>query len=211
VTLKRPAVVAALPYPKVPLKLPDVLSRDEAETLLAKWHSLKYRALFMVAYGAGLRVSEACGLQVGDIDRQRMMIHVRAGKGKKDRYVMLSPRLLACLEEYWRGARPRGPHFFPGRRAGRPLTRQAAYRALRTLLADGSFKKHVTPHSMRHAFATHLLEAGTPLRAIQLLLGHSSITTTARYAHMTALHMGRIQSPLDLPLTVPPPGEDTVR
>ena len=208
-TLKRPEVVAAIPYPRVPLTLPDVPSRDEVETLLAKWRSPKYRALFMVAYGAGLRVSEACGLRVGDIDRKRMMIHVRGGKGNKDRYVMLSPRLLACLEEYWRFAKPRKPWLFPGRDGDRPLTTHAANKALLTLLADGTFKKHITPHSLRHAFATHLLEAGTNLRAIQLLLGHCNLSTTARYTHMTALHMGRIKSPLDLPSD--PPGDDTTR
>jgi len=209
VTLGRPEVVAEIPYPKVPLTLPDVLSRDEVEALLEKVHSLKYRALFMVAYGGGLRVSEACGLRAGDIDRKRMMIHVRAGKGNKDRYVMLSPRLLESLEKYWRFARPRGPWLFPGRYDDRPLTRHAANMALLRVLADRSIKKHITPHSLRHAFATHLLEAGTDLRAIQILLGHCSITTTARYTHMTALHMGRMKSPLDLPSTRT--GDDTPR
>jgi site-specific recombinase XerD len=199
VTLGRPEVVEAIPYPKVPLTLPDVLSRDEVETLLKSWRSLKYRALFMLAYGTGMRVSEACGLRTGDIDRSRMLIHVRAGKGKKDRYVMLSPRLLECLEEYWRFARPSGDYLFPGRSADRPMSRQAAHKALRQALATLSFKKRVTPHSLRHAFATHLLEAGTDLRAIQVVLGHSSITTTARYTHMTVPHLSRLRSPLDLP------------
>jgi site-specific recombinase XerD len=206
VTVKRPEVVAEISYPKVPLKLPDVLSRDEVEVLLSKMRSLKYRALFMVAYGGGLRISEACGLRVGDIDRKRMMIHVRAGKGNKDRYVVLSPRLLESLEQYWRFAKPRGQWLFPGRYGDRPLTRHAANMALLRVLADRSIKKHITPHSLRHAFATHLLEAGTDLRAIQILLGHCSITTTARYTHMTARHMGRMTSPLDLPHAEPKDG-----
>jgi site-specific recombinase XerD len=205
VTLKRPEVVAAIPYPRVPQKLPDVLSRAEVEALLSSVRSLKHRALYMTAYGAGLRLSEACGLRTGDIDRARMLIHVRAGKGRKDRYVMLSPRLLQCLESYWRAARPRGTCFFPGRGGGdKPMTRQAAHKAFHKVIATCAFKKRITPHSLRHAFATHLLEAGTDLRVIQLLLGHVRIDTTARYTHLTAPHTGRLRSPLDLPATTDP-------
>ena len=198
VTLKRPQVVSAIPYPKRPRKLPDVLGRDEVERLLAATHSLRHRALFTTVYGAGLRISEACSLKPTDIDRQRMLIHVRGGKGAKDRYVMLSPRLLSCLEEYWLKMRPRGAYLFPGR-TGRPLTREAAHRALVKVASKCGFTKHVSPHSLRHAFATHLLEAGTDLRIIQRMLGHSCIDTTARYTHVTALHTSRVKSPLDLP------------
>jgi len=201
VTLRRPKVVTSIPYPKVPLKLPDVMSRDEVERLLGKIRSLKHRALFMTAYGAGLRISEACSLRTTDIDRERMLIHVRGGKGAKDRYVMLSPRLLSILEEYWRFARPRGTCFFPGRGRAEPMTREAAHRAFRKAIAGCDFGKRVTPHSLRHAFATHLLEAGTDLRIIQRLLGHVRIDTTARYTHMTKLHTSRVKSPLDLPST----------
>ena len=200
VTLRRPEVVAAIPYPKVPLTLPDVMSRDEVERLLANIHSLKHRALFMTAYGAGLRISEACALRTTDIDRRRKLIHVRGGKGAKDRYVMLSPRLLSCLEEYWRVARPRGTCLFPGRGRSEPMTRAAAHRAFRKAIVLCAFIKRVTPHSLRHAFATHLLEARTDLRIIQRLLGHVRIDTTARYTHLTPLHTGRVTSPLDLPL-----------
>ena len=175
VTLRRPEVVLAIPYPKRPKKLPDVLAREEVERLLAATHSLKHRALFMAVYGAGLRISEACSLKATDIDRERMLIHVRGGKGAKDRYVMLSPRLLSCLEEYWLKLRPRGAYLFPGR-AGRPLTREGAHRALVKVASSCGFKKHVSPHSLRHAFATHLLEAGTDLRIIQRMLGHSRST-----------------------------------
>jgi len=199
VTLGRPGVVASIPYPKVPQKLPDVMSRDEVEQLLAQIHSLKHRALFMTAYGAGLRISEACALRTTDIDRKRKLIHVRGGKGAKDRYVMLSPRLLATLEEYWRSARPRGTCLFPGQGRSVPMSRVAAHRVLQKAIAQCAFSKRVVPHSLRHAFATHLLEAGTDLRVIQRLLGHVRIDTTARYTHMTKLSTSRVKSPLDLP------------
>jgi site-specific recombinase XerD len=198
VTVKRPDVVATLAFPKVPQKLPDVLSRDEVEQLLSAIHLVKYQALFMTAYGAGLRVSEACGLRTTDIDRERMVIHVRSGKGGKDRYVMLSPRLLACLEAYWRAARPRGPYLFPGRPASKAVSTKMAHRVLAKAIAQCAFKKRVSPHSLRHAFATHLLEAGTDLRIIQRLLGHTRIDTTARYTHLTVLHTSRVTSPLDI-------------
>jgi site-specific recombinase XerD len=198
VTLRRPEIVASLRYPKRPLKLPDVLSPEEVDTFLSTVRSIKHRALFMAAYAGGLRLSEACGLRTTDIDRQRMIIHIRLGKGQKDRYVMLSPRLLRMLEEYWRYAKPKGTCLFPGRKLDQPLTRQAAHKVFKKVVAQCSFKKHITPHSLRHAFATHLLEDGTDLRILQLLLGHASITTTARYTHMTKLHAGRVRSPLDL-------------
>jgi site-specific recombinase XerD len=203
VTVERPEVVARIPYPRVPQTLPDVLSRDEAEQVLASIRSLKYQALFMTAYGAGLRITEACGLRATDIDRERMLIHVHDGKGPKDRFVMLSPRLLACLEEYWRAVRPRGPYLFPGRPIDKPVSRKMAHRVLSKAVGQCAIKKHVSPHSLRHAFATHLLEAGTDLRIIQRLLGHARIDTTARYTHVSALHTSRVTSPLDLPRTEP--------
>jgi site-specific recombinase XerD len=205
VTLKRPSLAARIPYPKVPLQLPEVLSRGEVERLLAAIHVPKHRALFTTVYGAGLRISEACALRTTDLDRQRMLIHVHGGKGAKDRLVMLSPRLLACLEVYWRCTRPPGPYLFPGRPNDRPISRVAAHRVLRKAVAQCALTKHVSPHSLRHAFATHLLEAGTDLRIIQRLLGHARIDTTARYTHVTALLTSRVLSPLDLPPS-PPPG-----
>lgn len=199
VTVERPEVMASIPFPKVPKKLPEVLSRQEVEQLLDATHALKYKALFMAAYGAGLRVSEACALQTTDIDRSRMLIHVHAGKGSKDRYVMLSPRLLACLEQYWRAARPPGPYFFPARGRTEPITRYTASLALGKVVAHCGLAKPVSMHSFRHAFATHLLEAGTDIRVIQTMLGHSRIDTTARYTQVTALHTSSLCSPLDLP------------
>lgn len=152
----------------------------------------------MAAYGAGLRVSEACRLGVGDIDSRRGLIHVRDGKGGKDRFVMLSTRLLAVLREYWRAARPSGPYLFPGMDGAQPIDRHAVNRALRQAAVDAGIAKKVTPHSLRHAFATHLLEAGTDIRTIQVLLGHASISTTARYAKVSQRHVGRTTSPLDV-------------
>src|SRR5262249_38051305 len=163
VTVKRPEVAASFRYPRRPLKLPDVLSLEEVDTFLSTVRSSKHRALFMAAYAGGLRLSEACGLRTTDIDRQRMIIHVRLGKGQKDRYVMLSQRLLLMLEEYWRFARPKGTCFSPGRKPDKPLTRQAAFKAFKKVVAQCSFKKRISPHSLRHAFATHLLEDGTDL------------------------------------------------
>ena len=205
VTLKRPSLAARIPYPKVPLQLPEVLSRDEVARLLAAIRAPKYQALFTLVYGAGLRISEACVLRTTDLDRQRMLIHVHGGKGAKDRLVMLSPRLLACLEAYWRRTRPPGPYLFPGQPRDTPITRSATDKVLRTAVAQCAITKHVSPHSLRHAFATHLLEAGTDLRVIQRLLGHACIDTTARYTHVSALLTSRVLSPLDLP-PGPPPG-----
>ena len=150
------------------------------------------------AYGAGLRVSEACRLQVQDIDGKRGLIHVRLGKGGKDRYVMLSQRLLGLLRQYWVAVRPSGEWLFPGRKPGKPLTPSAVRRALNVAVKAAKLKKRVTVHVLRHSFATHLLETGTDIRLIQVLLGHASIRTTARYAQVSTTHIGRVKSPLDL-------------
>lgn len=198
VTLKRPEVVAGIPWPKVPRTLPDVLSGEEVRRLLGAARSLKYRALMMVAYGAGLRISEACALEVGDIDSERMLIHVRRGKRSKDRFVMLSPKLLEMLRLYWREARPRGPYLFPGRLPDAPITTRAVDRVVKKVVARAGLTKRVTFHSLRHGFATHLLDAGYDIRTIQRLLGHTSIQTTARYTFVSQEHVGRTRSPLDL-------------
>jgi site-specific recombinase XerD len=150
----------------------------------------------MTAYGAGLRVSEVVRLQPTDIDSQRMVIHVRQGKGQKDRYVMLSLRLLEILRVYWKAARPRN-FLFPGAYPDRPITtgsvRKACYRARQT----AGLGKNVAVHTLRHSFATHLLEAGTDLRTIQVLLGHRSFSTTARYLHVATASLPSTRSPLD--------------
>jgi site-specific recombinase XerD len=197
-TLQRPEAVAEIAWPKVPRKLPDILSGDEVEQLFCAVHSLKHRTILMTAYGAGLRISEACSLEVADLDSTRMLIHVREGKQSKDRYVMLSDRLLGALRFYWKNARPSGPLLFPGLIPGRPITDDAVRDALHSALRQAGITKRVTPHSLRHAFATHLLEAGTDIRTIQRLLGHASIQTTARYTYVSRSHVARTRSPLDL-------------
>jgi site-specific recombinase XerD len=151
----------------------------------------------MTAYGAGLRISEACSLETSDIDSKRMMIHIREGKRSKDRYVMLSDRLLEALRVYWRSSRPTGTYLFPGAVPGRPITPSAVQRVLKTVVARCGFRKRVTVHALRHGFATHLLEAGVDIRVIQRLLGHTSIQTTARYTKVSREHIGRTKSPLD--------------
>ena len=157
----------------------------------------KHRAMLMTMYGAGLRVSELCALIPTDIDSQRMLIRVRAGKGDNDRYVMLSPRLLATLRAYWRQRPPRGPYLFPSPRPDKPLSRMAVFRVVRVAARGAGLQKRVNPHMLRHCFATHLLEAGTDIRVIQVLLGHRSIRTTARYLMVSREHVATVTSPLD--------------
>jgi integrase/recombinase XerD len=198
VTLKRPEVVASIPWPKVPRPLPDILSGKEVEKLLSTVRSIKHRALLMTAYGAGLRISEACTLEVGDIDSKRMMIHVREGKRGKDRYVMLSQKLLDTLRLHWRRLHPRGRYLFPGAFPGAPITPSAVSLMLRKAVAAAGLTKRVTFHALRHGFATHLLEAGEDIRTIQRLLGHTSIQTTARYTAVSKAHIARTRSPLDM-------------
>lgn len=199
VALKRPEVVAAIPWPKRPRTLPLILSAAEVERFLAALRPLKYRVIAAVAYGAGMRISEACGLQVGDIQSARKLIHIREGKGRKDRLVMLSDRLLLLLREYYRLVRPPQPFLFPGNQPGKPISEASVQRAFQTAVIRSGIKatRRLTPHSLRHCFATHLLEAGTDIRVIQVLLGHSSIRTTARYTQVSERHIASVQSPLD--------------
>lgn len=197
-TLGRPEVVAGIPWPRNGRRaLPDILSLDETERLLDAVGTLPYRVIVMTAYGAGLRIREACSLQVPDIDSQRGLIHVRRGKGDKDRYVMLSERLLASLREYWRRVRPPGPYLFPGKTPSRAIDPKPVRKALQAAVKRARIGKRITPHCLRHSFATHLLEAGADIRVIQALLGHASIRSTALYTRVSAAHVGQIQSPLD--------------
>ena len=166
--------------------------------------SLKHRTLLTIAYAAGLRVSEATHLKVTDIDSQRMMLRVDQGKGQKDRYVMLSPRLLESLRTYWRTVHPT-LRLFPGEIPGQPITRDAVGQACQKALRASGIAKPITPHSLRHAFATHLLESGTDLRTIQLLLGHRSLATTSRYLKVAAITVCATTSPFDLLPKIEPP------
>ena len=196
-TLGRPEVVAGIPYPKVPKTLHDALSRQEVEDLLVRVTPIKCRVVLIVVYAAGLRISEACSLQFGDIDRGQGVIHVRKGKGSKDRYVMLGARLLDTLVAYYKLTRPPGPYFFTGRRLDRPISRKRPSQALARAREEMGLRKRVTTHSLRHAFATHLLENGVDVRVVQVLLGHASIETTTHYAQVTPQHIARIKSPFD--------------
>lgn len=197
VTLNRPDVVDRIPYPKVPRTLLDIPSPGEVAKVLAAVRSPKYRVLLFCAYGAGLRVSEACNLCIGDIDDQRMVIHVRGGKGARDRYAMLSPVLLDALRRYYRAERPEKPYLFPGNIAGQPVRPEGVQTAVRIALTHSGVSKRITPHTLRHAFATHSLEAGTDLRVIQVLLGHATIRTTTRYLHVSTRLIASTRSPLD--------------
>jgi site-specific recombinase XerD len=157
-----------------------------------------HRAVLMVAYGAGLRINEALHLRVADIDSAAGVIHVRGAKRNRDRDVMLSPRLLDELRAYWRACRPPGPELFPGRAGdGTTLTRTAVNLALRKASAAARIERHIHPHALRHAFATHLLEQGTDLRTVQVLLGHASVSTTTRYLHLSTARLRSIKSPLE--------------
>lgn len=197
VTLNRPGVVKRLPWPKIPRKEPDVLSGTEVTKLLKAVTSLVPAMALTTAYGAGLRLSEVCRLRVEDIDGKRKLIHVRLGKGGKDRYVMLADRLLGGLRQYWVKVKPEG-WLFPGRKKGAHLHPTAVRWALKEAARKAKLKKRVTPHALRHSFATHLLEAGSDIRLIQVLLGHASIRTTSRYTHVSAKHIASTTSPLDL-------------
>jgi site-specific recombinase XerD len=207
VTLKRTWVDTEIPLPKKPFKLPVVLSREEVAHFFESIASSKHRTILMTAYAAGLRISEVTRLKITDIDSQRMMLRVEQGKGQKDRYVMLSPRLLEILRAYWKVTHPK-MWLFPGDIAGRPITKDAVEQACQKARRVSGIKKPITPHSLRHGFATHLLEAGTDVRTIQLLMGHRSLATTARYLKVATTTVCATTSPFDLlprPEPTPPP------
>jgi integrase/recombinase XerD len=196
ITLRRPWNDDDIPMPKRPLKLPIVLSPEEVVRFLACVASTKHRAILTTIYASGLRVSEAVALRPADIDSARMVLRVDQGKGRKDRYVMLSPRLLEVLRDYWRIERPK-PWLFPGDGAGRHITKNAVEQACQKAHRACGIDKPVTPHSLRHAFATHLLESGTDVRRIQLLLGHRSLATTSRYLKVATSSLVSTVSPFD--------------
>jgi integrase/recombinase XerD len=197
VTLKRTWVVEDdIPAGKQAKKLPVVLSPEEVAQFLDAVDNFKQRMILTVCYAAGLRISEAVRLTPAAIDSQRMVIRIEQGKGRKDRYVMLSPRLLAMLRDYWKRTHP-GTWLFPGDKPGRPISPLAVDRTCREVRAKCGISKPVTPHSLRHAFAVHLLEAGTDLRTIQLLLGHHNLSTTAQYLRIATSKVCATSSPLD--------------
>ena len=196
-----------IPAPKKPQKLPIVLSREEVLQFLASVPSLKHRAILTTCYAAGLRISEAVSLKPTAIDSQRMVVRVELGKGQKDRYIMLSPKLLDILRHWWRVAKPQ-VWLFPGDIPGQHITRSSVERVCQEAHQRCRISKPTTPHSLRHAFAVHLLEQGTDVRTIQLLLGHRSLATTARYLRIATNKVCATTSPFDLlpqPVAPKPP------
>lgn len=196
VTLKRDWSVNEIPMSKTPRKLPVILSQEEVSQFLEAIRSVKHRTVLMAVYAAGLRVSEATRLKVSDIDSERMTLRVEQGKGHTDRYVMLSPRLLEILRNYWCIGRPQC-WLFPGRFPDQPVGTDVIRQACEAARRRAGISKPITPHSLRHAFATHLLESGTDLRTIQLLLGHCSLVTTQRYLKVATSTVCATTSPFD--------------
>jgi len=197
ITLKRDWVVDKIPYPKQTTKLPVILDKTEVQSLLSATENIKHKAILMLTYSAGLRVSETAHLAVSDIDSTRMLIHVRQGKGGRDRYSVLSRVALENLRQYWKEYRPTS-WLFPGQEPDRPISHSSIQMMFTSAKKKAGITKPVSIHSLRHSFATHLLEAGTDLHHIQLLLGHASPKTTTIYLHVSKHNLSRIASPLDI-------------
>ena len=199
-TLKRRGFREELPYPKSHRRLPTVLSLEEVARLIDAAGNLMQRALLMTLYGTGMRRTEVSMLKVRDIDSRRMMIRVERGKGGASRDLPLSPALLETLREYWRWKKP-GIYLFPSsigqRGQDRPISDKTVWYACKEAAAHAHISKHVTPHTLRHSWATHLLEAGTDLRTIQVLLGHGDLETTAKYLHLSQRHLRTVVNPLE--------------
>jgi integrase/recombinase XerD len=196
VTVNRAEVTKPLTFVAEPRKIPVILSSEEVARLLEAAPGPKYKAALSAAYGAGLRVSEVVALKVSDIDSQRMMLRVEHGKGRKDRYAMLSPQLLELLRDWWRIARPQ-VWLFPGQNPVNPLTTRQFNRAVHAAAQRAQITKRVTPHTLRHSFATHLLEQNIEIRVIQVLLGHAKLDTTALYTRVATNTIRAVMSPLD--------------
>jgi len=201
-TLDRPDLARRLTVVREPLRLPTVLSVEEVTLLLQSAPGAKYKAALGTAYGAGLRVSEVVALKVGDIDSERMLLRVEQGKGRKDRHAMLSPQLLELLRDWWVEGRRRGvllPRggLFPGRSPIEPLSTRQINRAIHAAAEAAGIKKRVSMHTLRHSFATHLLEQNTDIRVIQVLLGHAKLETTALYTRVATTTIRSVTSPLD--------------
>src|ERR1700685_3945720 len=199
-TLRRPYLLDEIPFPQRPRKLPAVLSPEEVARLIDSAQNLMHRAMLMTLYATGLRRAELCHLKVTDIDSERMVIHVRQGKGGRDREVLLSPKLLETRREYWRWMKPK-TYLFPGTvknwRADKPITPKVVWKAVNEAGKRAGISKRVAPHLLRHSFATHMLEAGADLRTIQVLLGHAKIGDTALYLHLSRRHLQAVASPLE--------------
>jgi site-specific recombinase XerD len=198
-TLKRYEFREFIPYPRVRKQLPGILSKEEVARMINASGSLFHRTLLMVLYGTGMRRAEAARLKLSEIDSQRMIIRVINGKGGKDRDLPISPALLETLRAHWRCLKPR-TYLFPSRQyrmVEQPISDKAVWLACRNAARRADIRKRVTPHTLRHSWATHLLEAGTDLRTIQLLLGHEDLETTAKYLHLSERHLQQVVNPLE--------------
>jgi integrase/recombinase XerD len=196
VTVDRPDVTKPLTFVAEPRKIPIVLSPEEVARFLEAAPGPKYKAALSAAYGAGLRVSEVVALKVSDVDSRRMLLKIEQGKGRKDRFAMLSPQLLELLRDWWRIARP-PVWLFPGQNPVNPLTTRQLNRAVHAAAQMAGIAKRVTPHTLRHSFATHLLEQNIDIRVIQVLLGHAKLETTALYTRVATNTIRTVMSPLD--------------
>ncbi len=199
-TLKRRYMHEHLPMPKRQRPLPNVLSIEEVQRLLDSASNLYHRAMLMTLYATGMRRAEMCRLKVSDIDSQRMIVHIRKGKGGQDRDVPLSQNLLDTLREYWRWMKPKTwlfPGTVNGRRADVPISAKMSWAACQEAAQRAGIKKRVAPHIIRHSYATHLLEAGADLRTIQILLGHAKLEHTTVYLHLSQRHLKAVPNPLD--------------
>jgi integrase/recombinase XerD len=213
--LKKSWSIAETPYPRKVVHLPQILSPEEVTRLIDAADSRFHRAMLMTLYATGARRTEAAHLKVEDIDSRRMVVHIHGGKGNRDRDVMLSPKLLEALRDYWRGLRrSRTEWLFPGNAwhtSSRPVTTKVFWTACQSAAERaGLDRKRIYPHLLRHCFATHLLEAGADLRTIQILLGHRDLEETTIYLHLSSKHLSATVSPLDA-LTLSGPGERTKR
>jgi integrase/recombinase XerD len=208
-TLKRPYIHDQIPFPKRQKPLPTVLSQEEVARLIDSAQSLMHRAMLMTLYGTGVRRAELCQLKVADVDSKRMVIRVRHGKGGRDRDVLLSDKLLETLREYWRWMKPK-TYLFPGTvknwRADVPITTKVVWTAVNEARKRAGIAKRISPHTLRHSFATHMLEAGADLRTIQVLLGHAELADTAVYLHLSRRHLQAVASPIEA-ITVSSPDD----
>ena len=208
-TLKRPYIHDQIPFPKRQRPLPTVLSQEEVARLIDSAQSLMHRAMLMTLYGTGVRRAELCQLKVADVDSKRMVIRVRNGKGGRDRDVLLSDKLLETLREYWRWMKPK-TYLFPGTvknwRADVPITTKVVWTAVNEARKRAGIEKRISPHTLRHSFATHMLEAGADLRTIQVLLGHAELADTAVYLHLSRRHLQAVASPIEA-ITVSSPDD----
>ena len=210
-TLKRPYLIEEVPYPKKPRRLPTVLTVEEAARVINSASNLFHRAILMTLYSTGMRRAELCNLMVSDIDSGQMVVHVRNGKGARDRNIPLDPKLLETLRQYWRWMHPK-TYLFPGTvnnwRADKPISPKVVWEACREAAQRAGITKPVRPHTMRHSFATHRLESGCDLMTLQTLLGHANLRDTAHYLHLSQRHLRSAGNPLD---TIDVSSPDSIR